>query len=357
MRWLLLLLCIGSLAHADPIADREHEADGLERASDFASLVRAAELREALGQRAKWIADANRALKLAPTKEDAANVMWNLGRAFEGAQRIAHLRAFLRRFGEGGDHGLLALAEVAQHAWRTSCRVAGVHGLCAEMARAHPRACDQKRARWAAVARDPVRARPALVDLAEVTIRVERANSTDPEVRAAYADAKLTLADAQLEVMIARRFPKLSFTNPGASERSSKRFEEWVSAQMKTAQLAQYEAVIGLKVPRTAIAAVFRIAQQTQIFASQLVTSQMPHRLESGVFGREKRDAFCERMAETVEPLDMKTRESFWVCAVKSTELDVHDARSDACMRALITLDPENFPAFKEVVARPGAVW
>ena len=117
---------------------------------------------------------------------------------------------------------------------------------------------------------------------------------------------------------------------------------------------AQYEAIIGLHSPRPAIASALRLAQQLRFFAAHLMTSAHPHRMDRGEFGPEQVDAYCDRMREVNEPLEQRAVEMFGVCAGKARELDVDDAAAEACRRALEELDPEDFPAFGERVAKPG---
>jgi hypothetical protein len=348
VRSVVVVCLVAQVAHADVIRDREREAARLELAHDFASLRRASELYAALGQRTKWIATTERAVRRHKTDPGAAQLMFELAGAFEGDALAAHMRAYLRLFGDDGDRGILAHAMLGTHAWERSCPGPTTDGLCARRAKAHPRSCAPKRMRWAAVARDQTLSQPGLAELREVVRRAERLPVREGAVLVAYADAKRVLADAELEVMIARLVPKLGFTTKDARERSAKRLDDWMKLQLGSRLRERYEAVIAIDQPRAQIASVLRIAQHSEIIAAQLVTG--PHRLDDA----DTRTAYCERMTEIVEPLDLRAYDTYAVCAAKANELGVHDAWSASCMRALEKTRPEEFPPLVERVPSIG---
>jgi hypothetical protein len=359
VRSIVVVCFVAQVAHADVIRDREREAEKLELEHDWASLRRASELRAALGQRAKWIATAQRAIRRhAKTKrEAAAKLMFELAGAFEGDALADHMRAYLRLFGDEGDRAILAHAMLGTHAWKSACAKPTIDGLCARLAKAHRASCHPKRERWAAVARDQSLARPGLAELREVVRRFELKPSRDPIVRSAYADAKRVLVDAELEVVLARTFPKLAFTTQDASRRSAKRLDDWLKAQTASRVIEKYQAVLAIKDPHASVASALRIAQHDRILASHLVTGALPHRLAAGEFAREQRDAYCERMTEVIEPLDLRALDAFVVCASKARALDAYGTWSAACLRELEAAKPEEFPPFQEVIASPGAPW
>jgi hypothetical protein len=350
VRSLVVVCLVAKLGHADVIQDRELEATRLEAAHDWASLRRASELRAALGQRAKWIATAQRAIRRHGKieTEGAAKLMFELAGAFEGDALADHMRAYLRMFGDEGDRALLAHALLGSHAWTSACAAPAIDGLCVRIAKAHPASCHPKRERWAAVARDQSLARPALAELGEVVRRFELKPSPDPTVRAAYADAKRILVDAELEVVIARSFPKLTFTTQDASRRSSKRLDDWMKAQAASRVTEQYQAVLAIKDPHASVASALRIAQHDRILASHLVTSALPHRLATGEFAREKRDAYCEYVTQIVEPLDYRAIDALSACAAKARELEAYGTWWASCTRELVRSKPDEFPPLVE---------
>ena len=358
MRFVLTWLLLARAASADPIAEREQEAARLERtyAKTYAvdALVRASALRAALGQRAKWIANVEHAVRLHPTKAETAVLVFELAMTSP-----AHLRLYLRRFAElgGTDREVIAHAMLGEQLWQSSCGLAStIDGLCVRMLRAHFASCEPSRARWSLARRDTVLVRAATAEL-QAAVRVFELNPTQAlTTRAAHANAKRLLADDALEKLIDRPLPKLNFTTRDAGKRSMGRFQSWIDAQTKQSAkvVREYEAVIALRAPHATIAAALRLGQRDRIFAAHLVTAALPHRLATGEFASEKRNAFCDQMREVTEPLSARAVDLVGTCASKARELDVDDAWAEACRRDLTILDPEAFPPFGEHVAKPG---
>jgi len=360
VRWLITVWLLARIARADPIEDREREAERLEKSDELASLRRASELRAALGQRAPWIADTQRAVRLHATTHPAevAAMMFDLAAAFEGDARAAHLRAYLRRFGEigGSERSILAHANLGEQAWRAACPIATIDGLCARRQRAHATSCDPTRERWVAVTREPRLVRRAVSDLEQAIRHFDAQPSTSREVRAVYSRAKLVLADHELEQLLGRSFPKLSFTTTGATKRSAERFNHWLRAQTSDGAkvVRRCEAIAELREPGSMLASTARIGQSHRILASQFLSSPAPHDMGRGPFGKEKLGAYCEAMRSVAEPLDVRATNAFVACATWASSVGVHDAWSEGCFRELATLDPEDFPPLRELVAKPG---
>ena len=112
--------------------------------------------------------------------------------------------------------------------------------------------------------------------------------------------------------------------------------------------------MLAIKDPHATVASALRIAQHDRILASHLITGALPHRLASGEFARERRDAYCERMTEVIEPLDERVIDSLAACAAKANELGVHDVWSASCMRELERRKPDEFPPLVERVPSIG---
>lgn len=350
VRLLVTALVLARSAQADPIADREREATALEARGDLPALQRAASLRAALGQRAMWIADVARAMRLAPRSPDTAALVFDLARASP-----PHVAIYVERFAEigGPERAVIAHAMLGEQRWTASCPRA-LDGLCIRIVGAAATACT-RRERWTRAPRDE-RANAAVVALDLAVMTFDRAPSTRADVRAAYANAKRILADRAFEQAIDAPLPKLSFTSEGASRRSTVRFRTWIDARMKRGgEVArQYEAILALKEPHAAIASAFRIGQLAHALSLELTSSPLPHRMAQGPFGAEQRDAYCETMHDVTEPLDARALDGFAVCAAKARELDIDDRWAEGCRRMLERVKPEEFPPLRERVARPG---
>ena len=360
MHRLVGVFLLAGIAQADPIEEREREAERLEKSDDLEALRRASELRAALGQRVRWIADTQRAVRLHATTHPAevAAMMFDLAAAFEGDARAEHLRVYLRRFGEigGSERSILAHANLGEHAWRAACPIATIDGSCARRQPAHVTSCDPTRERWVAVAREPRLVRLAVSNLEQAIRRFDAQPSTSPEVRAVYARAKLLLADHELEQLLGRSFPKLSFTTTGATKRSAERFNHWLRAQTSDGAkvVRRCEAIAELREPGSMLASTARIGHSHRILASQFLSSPAPHDMGRGPLGKEKLGAYCEAMRSVAEPLDVRATSAFVACATWASSVGVHDAWSEGCFRELVTLDPEDFPPLRELVAKPG---
>lgn len=333
----LVLVVLVRLAQADPIAEREREATRLEQQGE---LARAASIRAALGQRAQWIADVERA----PT----VDALFELARVSP-----PHLRRYLARHALAGGPERAVIARVlrGEQLWTASCRAA-VDGLCLRALAALPNSC-ARRTRWVVVPRDE-RAATAIGMLTTAVTTFDRTPSQRADVRAAYANAKRILADVALEATAARPLPALSFTTPGATRRSKQRFEAWVEVRLTDAIRRRYETVIALREPDAMLASALRIGQHDALLVSELVTSKVPHRLDA--FGADARAAYCERMLEVAAPLDARVVEALSACVATASELSRGGIWADACRRSLERVAPDEFPPLREKVARPGPI-
>jgi hypothetical protein len=214
---------------------------------------------------------------------------------------------------------VLVMLASAAHAdpWSASCPIATHDGLCVRFGRAEPAACDATRARWIAVPRDPARVQAALAHMTE-------------------AEAELARADLELEAMVADTLPKLHFGRRGPAKRSAARFDHWLYKQSTRRQR--------LAVHYSEHRALARVAQLSQVLASQLMTSAPPHDFRSGPLAKEKRAAYCDQMTEQVQALDARALEDFAACAGQEPA----NAWNAVCVRALETIDPATFPPMRE---------
>jgi hypothetical protein len=217
---------------------------------------------------------------------------------------------------------VMLLASVAHaDAWTKSCPIPTHHGLCVRFARAAADACDPKRARWVRVARDPA--------------LVEKALSELPE-----QDAALARADLDFEKLVADPLPRLHLGRFEASQRSAGRFHSWLYRQM------QRRETLVRRYSELRVEA--RIGEIAQVIASQLVTSKLPHGF-TGRFAKERRDAYCDTMNETIEPLLASALQDFAACAGKEPA----NEWNAICVRELEEIDPATFPPMREKLPKP----
>ena len=75
-------------------------------------------------------------------------------------------------------------------------------------------------------------------------------------------------------------------------------------------------------------------------------TLSPPHDVRTGPFASAKLAAYCEEMRVVMEPVNERAREAFARCA----ELGQTDHWQATCVHALEALDPEAFPALRELL-------
>jgi tetratricopeptide (TPR) repeat protein len=314
--------------------------------------------RKALGDRTKAIADTKMFIKLYGARKpvEAANASWSLSTLYEDspAQLILHLREYLRVFGAkgGAERVAIAYARIGQLLLKQSCPAPLVDGLCVKANDRAPRTCGTGTTRQLTViVRDKRKVAEAVASLASATKEYERKRLDDVAARYAYAQARLALADLELEGFIAIPFPRgLSF-EPTDREASMKRFSEWISEKQKTGASVTraYETVLTLKDAASAITAAERLAVVTQSFAAALATAELPRDVRTP----DRIKAYCSPMVSVAEPLEARSDMAFGTCLAKSTELSWFGDSSAECERELIRLRPSEFPRMTELHGTP----
>jgi hypothetical protein len=314
-------------------------------------------IRYRAGDREKRIENTKFFVKMYGAKRwhEASAMMFELQSAYEGDELVKHLRQYIREFG-GRDRALALRAHVTlgRIAWQRSCR-SHVDGLCVKLAPADGASCSAK-PHVIALARDPKQMKEALASF-EAAIKIF---DDHPPIRvvdgvlAAYATAKLALADRDLEALLAMPFPKLSFRTPGSSRRSHERFQRWLDEQRGEALAKQYQAIRELKEPNATLASVAREGQHLLFFAARFLASKPPHdMLAGGAFRHEKREAYCKTLDDHMQGVRDRAVERFTICAMKANELGILNDWSRLCLRALEREQPDDFPKLVELYAKP----
>lgn len=291
----------------------------------------AAYFRRALGDRAKATEDTAYVVKTFGAKQPrgAADAMWSLTTLYEAEpdRAIAHLRDYVRVFGgKGGtERVVIAYAKIGQALWKQSCPAPLVDGLCVKANEHAVRTCGVGTARTqVAIARDPRKAREAGVAFASARAEFERQRIDDPAARYYYAQARLAMADGELESALAIVPPT-----------SARGIEPWVEARQRAVQ--GYEGVFAAKDAASSIDAAERLAVTIQSVASALVTTKV-------------------KACDVAAPLESRAIRGFEICLVKSTELGWFSEASARCERELERLRPDDFPPARELRGRPLAV-
>jgi hypothetical protein len=321
--------------------------------------------RRSIGHRDKAIANTQYFIKTFGAKKprEAADASWSLQALYEDNpnQSIKHLREYLRSYGSkgSGERVVIANAKIGQLLWKQSCRGATFDGLCAT-SKLETRTCGKGTAHVVTpIKRDAQKADEAR-DAFELAIKeFEKQSPADPAARYYYAQAKLALADAELEPYLSIAFPKnLDFevANKKKYRASQKRFDEWIQTKMKSAQALskQYEAVLAIKDAAGSITAAHRFGVITSSFEVSILTGELPRPVKQGAPAVVK--AYCDAMTNAAEPLEAQSLEAFGVCLVKSTELSWFGESSRLCERELSRSRPEDFPLLREIHAKPGEV-
>ncbi len=326
----------------------------------YAAMSDAVFYRKAIGDRAKAIEDTKYFVKVFTAKRprDAANAMFSLTALYDEtpAQLQKHLREYIKVFCAKGEPGWLvaAHAKLGLLLWKQSCPKPGYGGLCVKAVENAPRVCGKGTTRTlAAVPRDERKVKEAFVELTAAIKELERQrHDDDASARYFYAQAKLAMADLELERSIALALPtNLDFdpSNRTANEASMKRFDSWFSDKVKATAAAtrQYEAVLSIKDAASSIDATERLALATQALEATLVATPLPKALRAA----DKKAAYCNALTTAAEPLHARTIESYGVCLAKSTELAWFSDASARCERELSVLRPDEFPLSTELRA------
>jgi hypothetical protein len=231
-----------------------------------------------------------------------------------------------------------------------------------------PKQCGpESKIKLTVVKRDDRKVREAMAAFAAAAKEFEKVGGKtggdDGGARYYYAQSKFAEADKDFEAYLDLKFPaNLNFDPDPAKkaikEKSLKRFEEWIKERTKVGGRATqaYEAIFEIKDAATSISAAARLAQISQNLSDALFSAQIPQDVRTGEFADEKVEAFCDKMTEVAEPLDLRALNGYSVCLTKSTELGWFSEWSKMCERELGQIKPEEFPTAAELRSDPTRV-
>jgi hypothetical protein len=233
------------------------------------------------------------------------------------------------------DADRLAAADHAQALWAASCPSA-TDGLCVILARDTPPTGCHDGPRLRATARTAPAA--ATRALAAVVATFDRAPSPTSAVRHAYAMAKLRLADAALEAMLAVPLPHgLDFSAGAVKQASMRRFGRFFDTvrNLGTAASERYRAVLDVHDADATIAATARLGQLSATLAATMRAVELPVELRSGELAKDAAAFYCAKLDEVATPLVAEARAVLTTCVAKAAELHLTDAWAQLCQREL----------------------
>jgi len=385
----------GDIAFYEQAADKlEEYAKNYGGEKDaFQALSEATFYRKGIGQDDKAIADTNFFIRQYGTKKvkEASDAMFSLTSVYEKQgdpdKVIKHLRDYIRQFPAskgGADRIVIAYAKIGQLLWKQSCPKALVDGSCVQIQRERalaskkekkqkrgndqPTQCGpESKIKLTVIKRDEAKKRAALAAFKEAQKEFEKTGGKtggdEGGARYYYAQSKFVEADVDFEAYLDLKFPAgLNFDPDPAKkaikEKSLKRFDDWIKDRTKVggSATAKYEAILGIKDAATSIAAAARLAQISQNLSDALFSASIPQDVRTGEFADEKVEAFCDKMTEVAEPLDLRALNGYSVCLTKSTELGWFSEWSKMCERELGQIKPEEFPTASELRGDPTRV-
>jgi len=348
--------------------------------------------------------------------DQAAGVFFDIGQIYEQRkdyQKLKqHLGEYLKGWATKGgiDRQILAEVKLGEIAWRDSCPApnGGVNGACIEIKRERATAATALAAKAAAAQKGkkvkqkgPIKLgqcgpatkskitvydrRPAVVKEAmthfdkalqlwkngdAVKAMPKTIEDAQREGRIGVmtyhaAEALMSKGDQQYEVLLNMKIPTgLTFDPKRKKENEAavKKFKTWIEGKSKKLADTQklFQNVIQFKNAHWAIAAAARIGQLFQDFANGLYTAEVPTPpdappgLERDEWGQMFRDAYCDQMTDTAEPLDNKAVEGLSTCLNKSTELNWFNEWSKLCETELNQIKPSEYPLASEIRVQPG---
>jgi tetratricopeptide (TPR) repeat protein len=324
--------------------------------------------RKALGDRAAVIANTGYFIKTygAKNPRESAEASWSLTTLYDADpdSAIKHLRDYLRLHAKKGEPGRVVIAhgKLGVLLWNQSCPHAGTDGLCVKVtSRATTCSPGAPVPAWTVTSRHAGKQKDALAAFALAIEEYERRGVTDdPAAAYHYAQARLALADAELESFLTLEFPSgLSFDpgDPGKRSASMQRFRAWFETMMASGGKVTraYETVLVTKEPASSITAAARLGIVSDSFASRLVSGEVPRDLRTGPHAADKLKTYCSVVQEAAEPLAQRALEAYAGCLLKSTELSWFGESSAYCERELVRRMPKEYPAAREV--RPHATF
>jgi hypothetical protein len=221
---------------------------------------------------------------------------------------------------------------------------------------------DTTKSKLTVIPRDARRVRDAMAAFAAAAVEWEKvAGKTGGEelvARHYYAQARFAEADRDYEAFLAAGLPRnLDFNRDDAATRARnlKRFDEWVGKSGKLADAAtqKYGATLKIVDNATSIAVAARLGQLSQHHADALFTTEIPLGVRTGRFAEDKIEAFCDRMTEVADPLEVRAIAAYEACLDQSKRLGWYSDWSKLCERELGQITPSKHPTASELHASP----
>lgn len=281
-----------------------------------------------------------------------------------------HLAEYSKKWGIRGGVDRLIMTEVrlGELLWRAACPIPEADGLCRSALPPAPKgkglpACEGPQA-WA-FSRQQTRQAPLVQEAMEHLNKAltlyhsgdtekQIPESGDPAARQqrigalqlSVATAMLLQGDRGLEQQFGTPMPtELVFDPKRVQENKASiaRFKAWVDQKSKLLGEAQkrYQAVYQLKQAAPMVAAAGRIGQLFQEFSEELDTARIPspprppEGLSAGEWHETFRDAYCDQMYDTAQPLAAKAVEAFKLCVAKALALKQSGPLAQRCTAAL----------------------
>jgi hypothetical protein len=283
--------------------------------------------------------------------------------------------SLLRDRGNAGlDELIVAHAKRGAVAMNNSCPVNLSGGLClaphVPRKSEQPEQCGPASLGQAMVARAPGGIAAALTELRTAVALYEQVGGKTRGDEAgalhAYVEAKLAIADVELERYYALPFPEnLSFdrTDQPLADRSNKRFAAWLSSKLQAADglRRQYQAIAAANDQIGSVAAAARLGQIPQNQSDALLSSPIPLTVRTAEHAEDSVAAYCDALMHVTEPFEQQALEAFTSCAqlaaldgLVDTNLDhLHGvaAWSLLCVGELSQREPEKFPLLDDMLA------
>ncbi|MBX3158594.1 MAG: tetratricopeptide repeat protein [Deltaproteobacteria bacterium] len=381
----------GDIAFYDRAADKlEQYATKYAGEKDaYQAMSDAVFYRKGIGDDAKAIDDTRFFIRTFGGKnpQEAANAMWSMTTIHEkrndGNAVVAHLRDYIRQFGDkgGADRLVIAHAKIGKILWDQSCPLGAKmeNGSCVTITRDRaissktikkkgnelPTQCGaESKIKLSVVPRDARKAGEAAAAFKAATSEFEKRNGKtggdEGGAKYYYAQVKFAEADKDFESYLALKFPPNLDFDPtperkAIREKSLKRFGDWLEARNKIGIEAskKYQTVLDIKDAANSIAASARLAQISQNLSDALFSAEIPKDVRSGEFAEDKVDAFCDKMTEIAEPLDLRAIDGYSKCLARSTDLGWFSEWSKLCEHELGQIKPEEFPTAAELRGDP----